>query len=120
MGECFEKSGISTKTWAGARCWHHKGNEKHILRAEELANALTQVEVSGMKKVEKYSGKDGFAKIKNRTGIIFFRNYYGPGNQGDHIDLWNGWRITSLDSVIYIYTGLGGYKNGDIWFWEVT
>lgn len=121
MGVAFEKSGISTKTWAVARCWHHKIESRHILRAEELANALTQVKVSGMKKVEKYAGKDGFAKMKKRTGIVFFKNYYGAGSQGDHIDLWNGWRLTSLYSPWNIYAGFGDqYDKGDIWFWEVA
>ena len=75
MGECFEKAGINTKHWPVRRCWQHKSSGGHILAAEELANALTHVIVPGMKKVEKYPGKDGFEKIKNRRGVIFFNNF---------------------------------------------
>ena len=119
MGECFEKAGISTKSWPVRRCWQHRGTGSHILAAEELANALTRVIVPGMRKVEKYPGKDGFDKIKNRRGVIFFKDFWGPGMQGDHIDLWNGWRLSSLSSVIDVYTPLGSdYEKGSIWFWE--
>ena len=121
MGDCFEKAGISTKNWPARRCWQHKKSESHILAAEELAVALTRVTVVGVKKAEKYSGSDGFEKIKNRKGIIFIKNFYGTGMQGDHIDLWNGWRLSSLMSAISVYTPWGSqYHKGDIWFWEVT
>lgn len=121
MGVCFEKAGISTKHWPIRRCWQHQSSGGHILAAEELANALTRVTVPGMKKAEKYTGKDGFEQIKNRRGVIFFRNFYGPGMQGDHIDLWNDWRLSSLASVISVYTPWGSsYDKGLIWFWETT
>lgn len=121
MGVCLEKAGISTKNWPVRRCWQHKGTESHVLAAEELANALTRVVVPGAKRVEKYSGTEGFEKIKSRTGIIFFKNFYGPGMQGDHIDLWNGWRLSSFASVVSIYSTLGSrYDKGAIWFWETA
>ncbi|WP_074687063.1 T6SS effector amidase Tae4 family protein [Paracidovorax citrulli] len=44
------------------------------------------------------TGTDLFKSIHGRTGILFFRNYWGPGRQGDHIDLWNGSRVTALSS----------------------
>jgi hypothetical protein len=121
MGECFEKSGISTKSWSVRRCWQHKGALGHILAAEEMANSLTRTVIPGMKKVEKYSGKEGFDKIKNRRGIVFFGNFYGTGMQGDHIDLWNGRRLSSFKSLISIYTPWGSrYEKGAIWFWETA
>ena len=121
MGECFEKAGVSTARWPVRRCWQHKKEGAHILAAEELANALAQVSVPGAKKVEKFAGNDGFEKIVRRTGIVFFKNFYGPGMQGDHIDLWNGWRLSSLASPISIYTPWGSqYQKGEIWFWEVV
>lgn len=121
MGECFEKAGISTKSWPVRRCWQHKGQGSHILAVEELANALNRVIVSGMGRVTKYPGEEGFEKIKHKRGIVFLRNFYGPGMQGDHIDLWNGWRLSSLLSPISIYTPWGSqYHKGEIWFWPVV
>ncbi|HVK54554.1 MAG TPA: T6SS effector amidase Tae4 family protein [Burkholderiales bacterium] len=66
------------------------------------------------------------------TGIIFFQNYWGPGNQGDHIDLWNGARLTALDSWLRIHVRVGSFglhslgfgsdleKSASTWFWAVT
>lgn len=120
MGVCFEKSGIKTKGWPVRHCWQHKHTEGHVLAAEELANALNRVIIPGLKKVEKLSGKESFEKIKNRKGVIFFRNFYGPGMQGDHIDLWNGWRLSALASLMSVYTPWGSsYHKGTIWFWEI-
>jgi hypothetical protein len=121
MGVCLEGAGINTQGWPLRRCWQHKGKERHILAAEELAKTLSLVSTPGIGKVEKYSGEEGFAKIKGRRGIVFFKNYYGQGLQGDHIDLWKGWRTTDLGgsiTVIFIQGG-GNYKKGEIWFWPV-
>lgn len=41
---------------------------------------------------------EAFDKIEGKRGIVFFQNYWGPGNQGDHIDLWNGSRLTDWSS----------------------
>lgn len=121
MGVCFERAGISTKQWPVRRCWQHKSSASHVLAAEELAAALNRVVVPGMRAVEKYDGVTGFEKIARRQGVVFFRNFYGPGMQGDHIDLWNGWRLTSLTSLVSIYTPWGSrYNKGSVWFWEVA
>lgn len=121
MGACLAKAGIDTADWPVRRCWQHKKEEAHVLAAEELAHALCRIIVPGMKKVEKFSGKEDFDKIKRRQGIVLFKNFYGPGMQGDHIDLWNGWRLSSLASLISVYTPWGSkYHKGEIWFWEVV
>lgn len=122
LGTCFEKAGVSTKGWPVRRCWQHKETGGHILAAEELASALTRVIVPGMGKVEKYSGEEGFSKIKGRTGIVFFRNFYAAGMQGDHIDLWDSWRTTNFWISIGRIQILGGgkYKDGNIWFWPIS
>ena len=77
-------------------------------------------------KVEKYSGSEVFDKIKGRSGVIFFQNYWGRGHQGDHIDLWNGYRLTDWASWIRIYArfrsyGLGtDYRKAEsVWFWPL-
>ena len=60
------------------------------------------------------------------TGIVFFRNYWGPGRQGDHIDLWDTQRLTDISSWLRLRYGVSwdGYwsnylKSESIWFWNV-
>ncbi|MCM5680443.1 type VI secretion system amidase effector protein Tae4 [Schlegelella sp. S2-27] len=120
MGVAITKSGISMKTWGLRQCWHHDKDEGHTLAAEEMANALTRVIVPGMKRVEKHQAKEAFDKITGRKGIVFIKDFYN--GSGDHIDLWNGWRMTKLSSPFAVYLGLGSdYTRGaGIWFWEVA
>lgn len=73
LGTCFEKAGIRTIGWPVRRCWQHRNIDGHILAAEEFASALTRVFVPGVRIVEKYSGKEGFPRIRGRTGIVFFK-----------------------------------------------
>lgn len=73
-----------------------------------------------MKKVEQYSGKDVFGKVKGRTGIVSMKDFWGTPQVGDHIDLWNGWRLTHFRSILAVYTPLGDYDKGGLWFWEVA
>lgn len=122
MGVAFKMAGISTKGWGLRHCWHHPVTEGHILAAEELANVLaTRAIVPGMRQVEKYSGEEGLQRIKGRRGIFFCKDFYGAPQVGDHIDLWNGWRLTALRSLVSVYTSFGSrYTKGRIWFWEVA
>jgi len=118
MGISFEKSEIKMDSFKGAKCWHaHK--PKHILRAEELANWLKSP-FSPFKQSLDFEGVNGFGKISGKKGIIFFKDYYGLGNQGDHIDLWNGSRLTRFSSW-FEFAFLGGryYKDATVWFWPV-
>jgi hypothetical protein len=41
-----------------------------------------------------------------------WRNFWGTGNQGDHIDLWNGEEIAhgTLDFFI---------RSEEVWFWAL-
>ena len=39
-------------------------------------------------------------------------NFWGPGNQGDHIDLWNG------SSQAY-GTDEYFYRAQEVWFWDM-
>jgi hypothetical protein len=106
MGECFERSGITTKNLPARRCWFHKNKPGHILAAEELANALEKFPIS--------------AKIVGKKGVIFFKDYYGAGNQGDHIDLWDGSRLTKFSSYWdFLFMNGGRYQKADVWFFRV-
>ena len=118
MGVSLIKSGVSLDSFKGTRCWHGH-NPPHILRAEELANWLSSP-LSPFKKVEKFEGNNGFSTISGKQGIIFFKDYYGPNQQGDHIDLWNGSRLPKFASWFeFAFRSGRHYANATVWFWPV-
>jgi hypothetical protein len=125
MGVCLERSGVSTKDFTGQRCWHGH-NAGHIIRAEELANWLQfnkhQFGSLNIFKSDK-AYREALGHIKLKRGIIFFRNFWGPGSQGDHIDLWNRLYTTrELQSIIgALIPSLSGYgRSQEVWFWEMS
>lgn len=92
------------------------------------------------KEPENVTGEDWQDKIKGRTGIIYFEDYWRrPGETkkptGDHIDLWNKSRLTSnaannvrrlgVTSIQWLPGPLATYNFSDlgsstkILFWEV-
>lgn len=119
MGVAFSKAGISMKTWGIRHCWQHAASDGHTLAAEEMAKALaTRAIVPGMSKVEKFKGREWKQRMKGRRGIFFCKDFYGTPRVGDHIDLWNGWRLTSAYSVVSLYSSFGSrYEDGQVWFW---
>lgn len=110
MGVCLSSAGVSLDSFSGAKCYPgHKHNRIHILRAQELADWIKvnpalfgQAEIKRNVKASDY---------KSRKGIIFLMNFWGRGNQGDHIDLWNGEKMTR---------GAPEYFSASqkVWFWE--
>jgi hypothetical protein len=118
MGVSLMKSGVNLDSFKGVRCWfNHK--PAHILRAEELANWLKSP-FFPFKSFDSFEGKSGFSRISGKKGIIFFKDYYGPSQQGDHIDLWNGSRLTKRASWFeFALRGGNHYKDATIWFWEI-
>ena len=118
MGESLRKAGVNLDSFKGARCWHGH-NPAHILRAEELANWLRS-SFSPFKQMIEFEGVNGFEQLNNKTGIVFFKDYYGPGNQGDHIDLWNGSRLTKVSSWFeFAFRDGRHYRDATVWFWPV-
>ncbi|MBI3775854.1 MAG: type VI secretion system amidase effector protein Tae4 [Gammaproteobacteria bacterium] len=109
FGIALERSGLSLKSFRGARCWFGHG---HVLRAQEIADWLRHGTTAvGMPDI---SGRTSYASYTTRSGIVFFRNFWGSGNQGDHIDLWNGSRMP----------GSGDHSNyfklsEEVWFWNL-
>ncbi len=111
--------------------------EKAAVRAQELAAWLKKERIPGLPLMpESIAGGDWQSKIKNRTGIVYFADYWlRPGEKtpsGDHIDLWNGSRLTAsgLEGALVTIArfGLGidsgpGFsdlgKSKTILFWEV-
>lgn len=69
--------------------------------AENLASWLKLVPFCGLpKEPENITGSNWQEKINGKTGIVFFKDYWArTGSEsnptGDHIDLWNGSRLTS-------------------------
>lgn len=112
-------------------------NEKAATRAQDLAAWLRVQRVSGLPLApQTIAGEDWQQKIKGRTGIVYFADYWlRPGEKkptGDHIDLWNGSRLTAsgLEGALVTIArfGLGinagpGFsdlgKSKTILFWEV-
>ncbi|WP_053042767.1 T6SS effector amidase Tae4 family protein [Thalassomonas actiniarum] len=59
LGVALARCGVVTSSFPGAtHCWHgHNKSEGHIIRAEELANALDRFTVAGIQKLQKINPK---------------------------------------------------------------
>jgi hypothetical protein len=112
VGYALEKSGVSFASFQGKRCPCGPKNGGMVAGAQELANWLGPKRFDGCSKPEAYTGKDVFSKIEGRTGIIFLANYWqrvgesGSSRTGDHIDLWNGSRMTAWTSLLRVHLGV--------------
>lgn len=144
LGVALSKSGVDTSKLPGAvHCWHgHPKSQGHVIRAEELANGLSKRMVPGVQPLIKVNPSGFSEAITGKTGIIFFKDYWQRKNNGfketfrnrsgDHIDLWNGARITDLFSWARIHLRFGSFgihtfrddlsdfeDSKEIWFWRV-
>jgi Type VI secretion system (T6SS), amidase effector protein 4 len=125
------RAGVPLKDFHGALSWD-KGPIKYALRAQELADWLAFKSRFLGKSCIKIGADDFNKSIANQNGIIFFKNYWGAGNQGDHIDLWNGSRLTDWRSWARINIRFGSYglhnlgagsdfkKAEAVWFWGIS
>jgi hypothetical protein len=105
--------GIDMKSYRGSQVVVE--GKPAATRATELAawlnsQYLPSLPVHG----QTVTGEDWQKKVKGRTGIIYFANYWArPGEaaapSGDHIDLWNGSRLTAtgLEGVIVDFLRFG-------------
>jgi hypothetical protein len=109
MGVALKDSGMNLRSYTGARCWCGK---KHLIRVEQLARWLKRKrhEVGQHKSFK--PGKNAREAVAGKTGIIVCRNFWGRGNQGDHIDLWDG---------ITMRRGLASYMDRaeEVIFWQI-
>ncbi len=131
LGTALSSNGVKTTNLVPKvrHCWHHETSEGHVLAAEELANGLLKYPILGIaKKIEVGSGT--FQKtLSNKKGIVFFKDFWQRDGEnfrnrsGDHIDLWNGSRLTDWRTWFLISStfNLGGNysKSKEIWFWGV-
>lgn len=79
---------IRVSAWVQAKgvyCWHGHG-KRHVLRAQELANWIAGQPYLFGPLVKIHS----LARAKGKMGIVVFKDFWGQGNQGDHIDVWDG------------------------------
>ncbi|HEY9222752.1 MAG TPA: type VI secretion system amidase effector protein Tae4 [Variovorax sp.] len=100
VSHALKKAGVTFKSYPAKRkCWIHPEAD-HVLAAKELADWLELQPFVGCRKSENVTGADWREKVEGRTGVICFEDYYAPaeGSGGDHIDLWNGGRMTSTFS----------------------
>lgn len=51
-------------------------------------------------------------QFAGRRGIVLCKNFWGPGQQGDHIDLWDGMQMAD-GSPSYISS------SHEVWFWQL-
>lgn len=132
-------SGIEMKSFKGATV--SVSEKKMAVRAQELAAWLSLQPFCGLpRSPENITGGNWEEKIKGRTGIVFFADYWRRSSSeksptGDHIDLWNDSRLTAtgtsffstlgrsigvneiLPGTEFGYSDLRGAKT--ILFWEV-
>lgn len=87
MGLTLSRSGISLASFDGAFCWHGHGRD-HVLRVEELIAWLQRQNTTLGTPTTHRAVTD--ANFANQVGLAAFINFWGTGNQGDHIDLWDG------------------------------
>lgn len=134
LSAALVRVGVSMNGYRGTLSWQ-KDKPKYPIRAQELANWIASGASHIPTSTERFTGKEAFGReggkagMTGRTGIVFFQNYWGPGAQGDHIDLWNGSRLTDWRTWARINIRIGDYglhnlgagsdfqKSKAVWFW---
>ena len=143
VGVALSACGFDTRKLPGVRhCWQHKNTPGHVLAAEELAKGLKSFPIAGIGKLQKIEPSEFAEKLRGKKGIIFFKDYWQRtingkkesfrNRSGDHIDLWNGHRITDWTSWARIHIRIGRFglhsisdkwsdyeDSKSIWFWRV-
>jgi RHS repeat-associated protein len=108
LSVAFHNAGIDMKSFGGSGVIRLHGNRTAI-RAQEFADWLKRTSIDGVGRPEVITGADWADRIEDRTGVVFFGDYWlrADGQRtGDHIDLWNGSRMTSWSSWIRVQAGL--------------
>jgi len=135
-------AGIEMKSFTGATVTMN--GRKTAVLASQLAGWLKLQPFCGLPMwPEKVTGTNWQDKLRGKTGIVYFADYWARNANekatstptGDHIDLWNGARLTAT-GMSFISTfgrrmgfnsiGAGtswGYsdlgKSSEILFWEI-
>lgn len=110
MGVCLAAAGADISSFRGTTCWHGHGRN-HVLRAQELADYLkTRTDLVGTVKIDE---SPTLAEYTSRRGVVLFQNFWGTGNQGDHIDVWDGSQMAKGDPSYFA-------ASQAVWFWELS
>ena len=109
-------SGISLATYRGVFCWSRHGRT-HPLRVEEMklwlnSNDASFVPVAEISKRDKRGHQQSYHAYAGRRGIVACLNFWGRGNQGDHIDLWDGATLAHGGRDYF-------ERSQQIWFWSM-
>ena len=111
LGLALQRAGADLSAYPRTRCCWFGHAEKHVLRAEELANWLkNRPQLFGDVEKRKLTSVDAYV---GRQGIVLCRNFWGPGMQGDHIDLWDGGQFADGDEDYF-------ERSQEVWFWQVA
>jgi len=131
LGAALANNGVKTINLVpkGRHCWHHETSEGHILAAEEMASGLSRFPIAGIQNKTEIDPKTFQDDISGKKGIVFFKDFWTRsgesfGNRsGDHIDLWDGNRLTDWRTwflISSVFNTGGNYKKSKkIWFWRV-
>lgn len=131
LGTTLAKNGVTTTILVpkDRHCWYHETAAGHILAAEELANGLSRSPIPGIQRKINVNPNTYQKDIFGKKGIIFFKDFWTRSGEnirnrsGDHIDLWNGSRLTDWRTWFLISStfNIGGTysKSKEIWFWRV-
>jgi hypothetical protein len=134
VSQALQLSGVDMASFKGATA--SVAGKRLVIRAEELATWLKKRKIPGVGSPLNITGADWQDKAKNKKGIIYFANYWKREGEkspsGDHIDLWNGSRLTASGFegtvVTLLRFGLGvssgpGFsdlgKSTEILLWEM-
>lgn len=109
LGRTLELSGVSFRSFHGGVCPVPKHTPGMAASAQQLADWLKRHPFPGCGKAENFTGSGVFQEINDRTGIIFLKDYWQRDGEkakgarsGDHIDLWNGSRLSSWFSWVRV------------------
>jgi hypothetical protein len=122
MGTCLLRSNL-LQGYDKTTCWY-RGHQGHTLRAREVAEWMRRN--PGRFGTVEIRSNVSWGAFKGRTGFVCFHNFWGVGNQGDHIDLWDGtgilmreknpgWEGPALADGSLDYFE----RSEEVWFWPV-
>ena len=116
LGLSMIGAGISLASYRGAFCWS-KHKREHPLRVEQMKLWLNSesakfVPYAEISKRDRRGHQKSHHAFSGRRGIVACINFWGRGNQGDHIDLWDGSTLAHGGDDYF-------QRSQEIWFWEL-